>query len=142
MNRETYDAYLEHFHKRDYEGVLEHFTDDCEVVFAGYCFQGKQAVRDFYAFFHQHVDERIKVTHFVAGSGLVILETVVRLEGTRELSPLQLEARGLDRLVIPAPGQVVELPQFIHYHLSAGKFQKVLCAIFEPPHQVITRLTG
>jgi hypothetical protein len=140
MQREDYDAYLSCFNARDYEGVLSYFTDDCEVVFAGYCFKGHRAVRDFYAFFHRHVDERITVNRFLADDETIALEVVVRLEGKGGLTPEMLEKMGLSRLFVLEKGQVLEVPQFIHYHLQAGKFAKALCAVFDPPAETITRM--
>jgi hypothetical protein len=138
MDRADYENYLALFNSRDYDAVLEHFTDDCEVVFAGYCFKGKQPVRDFYAFFHAHTKETITLQHFLAGEDMVALEAVVRLEGIEDMTPKMLEERGLSRLVGLPSGGSIELPQFIHYHLENGKFKKALCSIFEPPTDFIS----
>lgn len=138
MDRAGYERYLSLFNAKNYEAVLEHFTDDCEVVFAGYCFKGKQPVRDFYAFFHAHTKETITLQRFLANEDTIALEAVVQLEGLVDITPQMLAERGLDRLVGLPKGQVVELPQFIHYHLESGKFKRALCSIFEPPTDVIT----
>ena len=138
MDRAAYENYLSLFNSKNYDAVLDHFADDCEVVFAGYCFKGKQPVRDFYAFFHAHTKETIALERFHGGDETVALEAVVRLEGIIDITPEMLAERGLDRLVGLPAGQVVELPQFIHYHMENGKFKRALCSIFQPPSDIIT----
>lgn len=132
MTREDYDRYVALFNARDYDGVLAHFADDFELVFAGYVFRTKPEVRDFYAFLHAHVDESVTVHSFLSGPDMVALEADVRLEGIADMTPDMLAARGLDRIVPLARGQIVTIPQFIHYHLRDGKIVRALCAVFEP----------
>ena len=134
MDRDKYANYLRLFNARDYDGVLEHFTEDADVEFAGYAFKGKQAARDFYAFFHEVVDERITLHRFVSDKDTVALEADVRLEAKADLTEEMLAARGFGGLVTLTRGQVIEVPQFIHYHLRDGKFAKALCTVFVPPH--------
>jgi ketosteroid isomerase-like protein len=129
MDRATYDRYLACFTARDYDGVLAFYADDFVLEFAGYRFTTKAQVKAFYGFFHQYVDESIVVTAFLADATRVALEAVVRLEGRRALDAATLEAAGYGRLVPLAIGQVVEIPQFIHYHLRGGKIIRAACAV-------------
>jgi len=138
MDLEDYKGYLDLFNSKDYDAVLEHFTDDCEVVFAGYGFRGKEAVRNFYSFFHSYTKETILLQRFLPSESFIALEAVVRLEGIKDASQDIFAERGLGRLFALAKGQVIEVPQFIHYHMENGKFKKALCAIFEPPVDIIT----
>ncbi len=133
MDRRDYDAYLERFNARDYEGVLAFYGDDIEISFAGYSFRTKAQVRDFYAFFHQYVREEIEITRFVSDEATIAMEATVRLTGLKPLTREVLAEHGLERLVGPPPGETIEIPQFIHYHLKDGKLAKALCAVFEPP---------
>jgi len=133
MNRADYDRYLELFNARDYDGVLAHCADRFELVFAGYVFRTRDEVRRFYAFLHAHVDERVIVRRFVSDGRMVALEADVRLEGLSDMTPAMLAEQGLERIIPLAKGQVVTLPQFIHYHLEDGKIVRALCAVFEPP---------
>jgi hypothetical protein len=133
MDRAAYERYLALFNARDYEAVLAHFTDDLEVVFAGYALRSKQQVRDFYAFLHSHVREEIAVTRYLSDGSTIALEAAVRLTGIKPLTPEILAEKGFARLVAPPVGVTVEIPQFIHYHLKDGKFAKAYCAVFEPP---------
>lgn len=134
MDRAAYERYLALFNARDYDGVLAHFADAFELVFAGYRFRTKDEVRRFYAFLHRHVDEKITVHAFVSDGQFAAIEADVRLEGLAELTPEMLAAEGLERIHPLAKGQVVTIPQFIHYHLQDGKIVRALCAVFEPPH--------
>lgn len=133
MDRLRYDQYLAAFNRRDYDAVLAHYADRFEIVFAGYRFTTRDSVKHFYGFLHAHVSEQISVQHYVADDRLVAMEAVVRLEGLRDLTPEALAAEGLDRIHPIARGQVVEIPQFIHYHLHERKITRALCAVFEPP---------
>ena len=45
-----------------------------------------------------------------------------------------LAEQGLDGLVTMKKGDVVVIPQFIHYHLENGKIVRALCAVYEPPY--------
>ena len=138
MDRKSYDQYLLMFNRRDYDGVIGHFHEDGEISFAGYAFRGHQAIRDIYAFFHDYIDERIMVTRFHGGAETVAIEAVVRLTGRQDLSEDLLNAKGLGRLFPLQQGQVIEIPQFIHYHLRDGKYTRALCAIYTEPVAIIT----
>lgn len=129
MTRADYDRYLACFNARDYDGVLWFWAEQFDLSFAGYHFHTKQQVRDFYAFFHQYARETVQVTAFLGSADMVALEAVVRLEGLHELSQQTLQAQGLGRLVGLQVGQVVEIPQYIHYHLRDGKIVRAGCAI-------------
>ncbi|MCC7461603.1 MAG: nuclear transport factor 2 family protein [Gammaproteobacteria bacterium] len=140
MTRDEYERYLRLFNAKDYDAVFDHFTDDCEIVFAGYCFKGKQTIRKFYTFFHAHTKESITLQRFLSEGSTVALEAIVRLEGLETVTPEMLAKRGLGRLAALPKGAVFEIPQFIHYHLENGKFKRALCAIFEPGRDVIADL--
>jgi hypothetical protein len=129
MNRADYDRYLACFNARDYDGVLSFWAEEFDLAFAGYHFRNKAEVKAFYAFFHQYANESVRVTAWVDSPGMVALEAVVRLEGIRELTLQVLEAQGLGRLVPLQVGQVVEIPQYIHYHLRDGLIVRAGCAV-------------
>jgi len=132
VNRAAYDRYLARFNACDYAGVLDFYADEFEIVFAGYSLRSRLAVLRFYRFLHEYLRETIAVDHFAADERLLALEVRVRIEGLRDLSAPVLEAAGYGRLFPLREGQVIEIPQFIHYHLAGGKIVKALCAVFEP----------
>jgi hypothetical protein len=132
MNRQSYDRYLERFNARDYEGVLSYYAPQFEISFAGYTLRTREAVLSFYGFLHQYVRESIVIDAFVSNDEMIAMEARVRLEGIRELTPAAARAAGFERLMVPRVGEVLEIPQFIHYHLRGGKIVKALCAVFGP----------
>jgi hypothetical protein len=135
MNRSDYERYLTLFNAHDYDGVLDHFAERFELVFAGYVFRTKDEVRRLYAFLHSYVDEQVTVHSFVSDERMAALEADVRLEGIRDMTPELMEEQGLERIATLKRGQIVTIPQFIHYHFDAdGKIARALCAVFEPPH--------
>ncbi|HWJ69594.1 MAG TPA: nuclear transport factor 2 family protein [Sphingobium sp.] len=129
MNRSQYDAYLNLFNSRDYDGVTSHFKHDAVIAFADIRLRGHDAIRRFYAFFHDHVSEQIRVNRFLSDDRSVMLEAVVRLEGKKRLTPEAIENHGYASILPLEKGQVIEIPQFIHYHLDGGEFSTALCAI-------------
>lgn len=134
MDRASYQRYMDSFHARDYDAVLAHYADSFELVFAGYVFRNAAEVRRLYTFLHSYLKESLTLKAFVSDSHMVALEAVVRLEALRDLTAQALLAEGLERLVSLRAGDVVEIPQFIHYHLDGqGKIVRALCAIYEPP---------
>jgi len=135
MNRSDYDRYLTLFNARDYDGVLDHFAESFELVFAGYLFRTRDEVRRLYAFLHGYVDERVTVHSFVSDARMAALEADVRLEGLEDMTPELMKRHGLERIATLRKGEVVTIPQFIHYHFDdRGKIVRALCAVFEPPH--------
>lgn len=134
MKREAYERYLELFNAKDYDGVLSHFAPEFELVFAGYVFRTADEVRRLYTFLHAHVEERIYLKAFVSNDDMIALEADVRLAGLKSASAEDAANAGVAGLPLPTPGQVIVIPQFIHYHLKNGKFAKALCAVFQPPN--------
>jgi SnoaL-like domain len=137
MDRAAYDRYVERFNARDYDAVLAHFADAFELVFAGHVFRTKDEVRRFYEFLHRHLIETITVQAFVSNESMVAMEADVRLEGLEDITPEALVEQGLEGLVPLRKGEVIIIPQFIHYHLSDGKIVRALCAVFEPPSRPV-----
>lgn len=129
MNRSTYERYLAMFNARDYEGVLGFYADRFELEFAGYRFTTREQVLKFYRFLHAYLDERITVHAFIGDDQMVAIEATVRLEGKEELTPEALDAAGYGRLVPIKPGQVIEITQYIHYHLQDGRIVRAGCAL-------------
>ncbi len=122
---------MEHFNTRDYEKVHRYFADDIVLKFAGYEFAGKNSIRRFYRFFHDHVDEKIIVHQFAGDDKNVVIDVTARLEAKKALTPATLKENGYERLVALRQGQVVEIPQFIHYRIEKDQFIEICCVIKE-----------
>jgi hypothetical protein len=134
MNRQTYEDYLSRFNARDYDGVLAYYADQFEITFGGYTLRTRDQVRSFYGFLHRQLTESITVDRFISDNTFIAMEARVRLEGVRQPTPDELHAWGYDKLMLPPPGQIIEIPQLIHYHLENGKITKALCAVVDMPH--------
>jgi len=128
MTREEFDVYLKKFNSRDYDGFLEYFADDFEMIHVGGSFKTRESVKKFYAFLHNYIKESVIVDRFVSDEYNVVLEARVQIEGVKELTPEAVAASDWPKLTPLKVGQKALIPQFIHYHLEKGKFKKVVCA--------------
>jgi hypothetical protein len=129
MNRSEFDAYLKKFNARDYNGFLDYYTEPFELIHAGGRFTTREEVLKSYAFLHRYLIETIIVDRFVSDEKTVALEVRVRIEGIVDLTPEILAASDYPGFMPLKVGQVVEIPQFIHYHIENKKFTKVVCKI-------------
>lgn len=134
MNREQYANYVAAFHARDYDTVLDHYAPDgeFEVTFFGTSLKTRAEVKGFYEFFHAHVKEDILVSKFISNDEMVAAEAVVRISAYKDLTKEAAAAAGIDIEYPIQSGQVLDVPQFVHYHLKGGKIVAALCALFEP----------
>jgi SnoaL-like domain len=128
MNREEFDVYLKKFNSRDYEGFLDYFADEFEMIHVGGSFKTRESVMKFYSFLHAYIKESVSVDRFVSDENNVVLEARVQIQGVKELTPEAVAASDWPKLNPLAVGQIVVIPQFIHYHLENGKFVKIVCA--------------
>ena len=129
MTREDYEGYAAAFNARDYDAVFDFYVDDPDICFFGVEIRTREQLRDFYTFLHTYVRETIAVERFASSEELVALEGVIRVEGIKDLTREELDARGLDQFFPIKAGDVQEMRQYIHYHLRDGKIASVGCAI-------------
>jgi len=128
MTHEEFDVYLKKFNSRDYNGFLDYFADEFEMIHVGGSFKTRESVMKFYSFLHTYVKESVIVDRFVSDEYTIALEVRVQIEGVKALSPEAVAASDWPKLKPLAVGQIAVIPQFIHYHLQNGKFVKVVCA--------------
>jgi len=129
MTREDYDCYAEAFNARDYDAVFDFYVDDPDICFFGVEIRTREQLRDFYTFLHTYVRETVTVEKFASSDELVALEGIIRVEGIKDLTREELDARGLDQFFPIKAGDVQEMRQYIHYHMRDGKIASVGCAI-------------
>lgn len=129
MNRQDYDRYAEAFNARDYDAVFDFYTDNPRISFFGVEIRTREQLREFYTFLHTFVRETITVERFAASNDLAAVEGVIRVEGIKDLTREELDARGLHQFFPIKAGDVQEMRQYIHYHLHDGKIASVGCAI-------------
>lgn len=128
MIRKDFDVYLAKFNGRDYEGFLDYFTDNFEMIHVGGSLKSRDEVMKFYKFLHAYIKENVIVDRFVSDEHTVALEARVQIQGVKELTPEAVAASDYPKLTPLTVGQTAIIPQFIHYHLVNGKFVKVVCA--------------
>ena len=128
MTREEFDAYLQKFNSRDYDGFLAYFADKFEMIHVGGSLKTRESVKKFYDFLHGYIKESVIVDRFVSDEHTIALEARVQIQGVKELSPEAVAASDYPKLKPLTVGQTAVIPQFIHYHVENGKFVKVVCA--------------
>ncbi len=129
MQRSDYEAYLSHFNRRDYQGVLGFWAPAFEARFAQVILRNGAELLRFYRFFHHYATEKIDLLDFVSDERLVALRAVVRVEGVRQLSQETLNDAGYGSLHPVEAGEVLEIPQLIMYRVESGRFTEVWCAV-------------
>jgi hypothetical protein len=130
MDARAYQDYLKKFNARDYDGVFDYFSDQPDMAFFGVRIQSREELKKFYGFLHSYIRETITAERIVCDAHTLALEAVVRLEGIRDLDAQTLTANGCAQFHPIKAGQVIELKQYIHYHLDdAGKIVSVGCAL-------------
>jgi hypothetical protein len=126
-SRKDFDAYLAKFNSRDYEGFLDYFAEQFEMIHIGGNLKSREEVLKFYRFLHSYLKETVLVDRIVMDWNMIAMEARVRIEGIRELAPETVASSDYPRLTPLKAGQIVTIPQFIHYHIENGKFVKVEC---------------
>ncbi len=135
MDYKGYTDYLASFNVGDYDKVLSYFTPEkalC-VLNGQKLFGTPEELRSFYGFLHSYVHEEILVDRFVADTDNVFIECCVRITGKKDMTQKDIDDSGFSNLQPIVRGQVIEMPQFIHYHLKGGLFEEVICLTSEPP---------
>lgn len=130
MDATAYDRYLRLFNARDYEGVLTHFAPDFEIRITDQIrLRGRDEMLRFYAFLHDHLEERIEIERFAASDALTAVEARVCLRCVKTLSAEALAAQGLAGMFPMTVGQALQIPQVLHYQLQDGKINRVVCMV-------------
>jgi hypothetical protein len=129
LDRDAYDRYVAAFNAKDYDAVADFYVDPPLMTFFGVEIRSRAALKDFYAFLHDHVMESVRVLNFAASETLTAIDAVIRVEAVKDLTREALDARGLTGLFPIAAGDVQEMRQFIFYTMQNGKIACVECAL-------------
>ena len=132
MTEADYACYLAAFNGRDYDALHAFFADDVVLETVGYALRGKHGIRRFYAFFHDHVRETVRLRRFAAADGIAFADVIIRFEGLKALSAQRLVDEGYARLTPVPAGAVVEIGFFIAYEFDARGITRIRCAVLEP----------
>lgn len=129
LTRADYDRYAEAFNARDYDAVADFYVDPPLMTFFGVEIRSRQALKDFYAFLHDHVKESVRVLNFAASDTLTAIDGIIRVEGVKDLTREALDAQGLHGFFPISVGEVQEMRQFIFYKINDGLIERVECAL-------------
>lgn len=129
LTRADYDRYVEAFNARDYDAVADFYVDPPLMTFFGVEIRSRQALKDFYAFLHDHVKESVRVLNFAASDTLTAIDAIIRVEGVKDLTREALDAQGLHGFFPISVGEVQEMRQFIFYKINDGLIERVECAL-------------
>ena len=129
MTRDDYDRYAAAFNARDYDTVFDFYAENPRLAFFGVEITTREQLRAFYSFLHRFVRETIRVERFAASDEMAAVEGLIRIEGIDDLTREILDANGMEQFFPVARGEVQEMRQYIHYHLTDGKIESVGCAL-------------
>ena len=129
MTREDYERYAAAFNARDYDTVFDFSAERPKMAFFGIEITTREQLKAFYGFLHSYVKETVTVERFAGSEELAAVEGIVRVEGIADLTPEVLAERGMYQFFPIAKGEVQEMRQYIHYHLTDGKIESVGCAL-------------
>jgi len=129
MTREDYERYVAAFNARDYDAVFDFYAENPRLAFFGIEITTRDQLKQFYSFLHTYVRETVTVERFAGSDELAAVEGIVRVEGIKDLTREELDARGMEQFVPIRAGEVQEMRQYIHYHLKGGGIESVGCAL-------------
>lgn len=130
MTREEYDQYLLSFNGKDYSRVLEYWAPEFEVIVQGQLlFNSPETLIKTYDFLHDRVKEEVFVQSFLSDKDKIFMEAIVRITAKQTITAEDLERENINGIMPINEGDVVDIPQFIHYHLEHGKFKKGVCLV-------------
>ncbi|WP_237437600.1 nuclear transport factor 2 family protein [Altericroceibacterium endophyticum] len=100
---------------------------------AGFRVQGKEAFREFYAFFHDYCREEVTFKEFFPGKDGFVANVVIHFTGLKELSAEILEEAGYQGMSVVPKGVTVDVEFYIHYLLNQdGLIRFIKGAIWVP----------
>jgi hypothetical protein len=133
MDRADYERYVAAFNGPDYDALLQFFADDVALEAGGPAMRGKQAIRDFYGFFHRHVREIVTILNFYPHETAPMADVLIRFEGIGDLTQAMLDERGYGHMTPVPKGGAVELEFFIQYEQGAdGLIHRIKGCVFFP----------
>jgi hypothetical protein len=83
-SRKDFDEYLSKFNSRDYQGFLNYFADQFEMIHVGGNLKCREAVLKFYRFLHSYIKESVMVDRLVMDQDMIAMEARVQIQGIKE----------------------------------------------------------
>lgn len=133
MTEDDYHRYIAAFNARDYDALESFFADGFALENAGFRVEGKQAFREFYAFFHDYCREEVTLKGFYPGRQGFVANVVIRFSGLKSLSPQVLAEKGYSGMTPVPAGATVNVEFLILYLLDAqGLIEHIKGAVWMP----------
>jgi len=137
MTQDDYHRYVSAFNARDYDTLETFFADDFVLENAGFAVRGKQAFREFYAFFHVFCSEEVMFRQFFPAKAGdkdgFVANVIIRFTGLENLSQEELDRRGYSGMSVVPKGVSVDVEFYIHYILNNdGLIQYIKGATWQP----------
>ena len=133
MTEDDYHRYIAAFNARDYDALESFFADGFALENAGFKVEGKQAFREFYAFFHDYCREEVTLKGFYPGRQGFVANVVIRFSGLKSLSPQVLAEKGYSGMTPVPAGATVNVEFLILYLLDAqGLIEHIKGAVWMP----------
>jgi hypothetical protein len=114
--REDVEAYIGHFNARRYPQQIAYYAPDVRFSVGSLTLTSPQAIADFYADFHAHVDEHVELLRFAMTGDTVAGVVAARFEPrtTYDRNGLRFDV-----------GTVTEFVTFLLYTLDEGKIRRI-----------------
>lgn len=119
MERSDLEAYIGHFNNRQYDRQAAYYAPDVVYAVGTLTLGSPQQIVDFYADFHQYVDEHVEIGDCLIGGDLIACTMPSRFQPRRDYVRHGLSFRA---------GKLYELTSFIWYGLENDKIKRIRTA--------------
>jgi hypothetical protein len=109
-------TYIDHFNGRRYDEQIAYYAPDVMYKVGTLTLTSPQAIKDFYADFHQYSKEFVRIARFAQTGDVVAVALPSRFEPFRDY-----EKNGLSFKA----GQVYEFVSFVFYTLKDGRIWRI-----------------
>jgi hypothetical protein len=123
-SREDLEAYIGHFNARRYDEQIAYYAPDVRFKVGSLTLTSPEAIKDFYAEFHQYSKEHVRVALYAQTGDTVAVAVPSRFEPFRDY-----EKNGLSFKV----GTVYEFVSLVFYTLKDGKIWRIRMARYAGP---------
>jgi hypothetical protein len=123
-SREDLQTYIDHFNRKRYDEQIAYYAPDVMYKVGSLTLSSPQAIKDFYADFHQYSKEFVRVARFAQTGDTVAVALPSRFEPFRDY-----EKNGLSFKA----GTIYEFVSLVFYTLKDGKIWRIRMARYAGP---------
>ena len=118
------EAYIGHFNAKRYDQQIAYYAPDVMYKVGSLTLESPQAIKDFYADFHQYSKEHVRIARFAQTGDTVAVALPSRFEPFRDY-----EKNGLSFKA----GEIYEFVSLVFYTLKAGQIWRIRMARYAGP---------